>query len=76
VVEIIAQTLRLFGQGTKVCAEITLMATDAGLISMNDVIAIGGTNVGADTACFISPAHTYTFFDLKMKELLCKPINF
>lgn len=74
--ELIAQTLRIFGQGTKVCAEITMMAADAGVLSMNDVIAIGGTNYGADTAWVITPAHTHQFFDLKMKKLLCKPENF
>ncbi|MHA1776455.1 MAG: hypothetical protein DRO88_03435 [Promethearchaeia archaeon] len=74
--ELIAETLRIFGQGTKVCAEITLMAADSGLIGTNKVIAIGGTGRGADTAWVIQPAHTSTFFDLKMQELICKPINF
>ncbi|MHA1685675.1 MAG: pyruvate kinase alpha/beta domain-containing protein [Candidatus Heimdallarchaeaceae archaeon] len=74
--ELIAQTLRIFGQGTKVCAEIALMAADAGLLSMEDIIAVGGTNTGADTAWIISPAHTHNFFDLKMKRLLCKPLEF
>ena len=74
--ELIAQTLRIFGQGTKVCAEIALMAADAGVLSMEDIIAVGGTNRGADTAWVISPAHTHNFFDLKMKRLLCKPLEF
>ena len=39
-VEIMAQTLKLFGQGTKVCAEIVAMAADAGAITMDNVIAI------------------------------------
>ena len=48
---IIAQTLRLFGEGTKVCLECVAMAADAGAIPVNkDVGAIAGTNVGADTA--------------------------
>ncbi|NIU81136.1 hypothetical protein GWN63_02685, partial [Candidatus Bathyarchaeota archaeon] len=39
--ELIAHTLRLFGEGTKVCVEITLMAADAGLIPVDkEVIAI------------------------------------
>jgi hypothetical protein len=74
--ELIAETLRLFGQGTKVCAEITLMAADAGVIGTDPIIAIGGTGRGADTAWVIQPAHTHSFFDLKMRELLCKPQNF
>ncbi len=71
--EIMAETLRIFGQGTKVCAEIVIMAADAGVISMDDVIAIGGTGRGADTAWVVTPAHSNTFFHMKMKELLCKP---
>jgi hypothetical protein len=72
--EIIAQTLRVFGQGTKVACEIALMAADAGLIRTDEeVISIGGTGSGADTALVIKPAHTQDFFELKVKEVLCKP---
>jgi hypothetical protein len=72
--EIIAQTLRVFGQGTKVACEIVLMAADAGLIRTDEeVISIGGTASGADTALVIKPAHTQDFFELKVKEVLCKP---
>ncbi|MCE7741055.1 MAG: hypothetical protein GOP50_01230 [Candidatus Heimdallarchaeota archaeon] len=71
--EIIAETLRIFGQGTKVCAEIVMMAADAGVIDMNNLIAIGGTGRGADTAWVIKPAHSNTFFDMRLKELICKP---
>ena len=71
--EIIAETLRIFGQGTKVCAEIVLMAADAGAIKMDNLIAIGGTGRGADTAWVVTPAHSHTFFNMKLKELICKP---
>jgi hypothetical protein len=72
--DIIAQTLRVFGQGTKVACEIVLMAADAGLIRTDEeVISIGGTASGADTALVIKPAHTQDFFELKVKEILCKP---
>jgi hypothetical protein len=72
--EIIAQTLRVFGQGTKVACEIALMAADAGLIRTDEeIISIGGTGSGADTALVIKPAHTHDFFELKVKEVLCKP---
>ena len=71
--ELIAETLRLAGQGTKVCAEIVIMAADAGAISMEDCIAISGTGRGADTAWVIKPAHSHAFFDMKLQELLCKP---
>ena len=72
--EIIAHTLRVFGQGAKVACEIVLMAADAGLIRTDEeVISIAGTGSGADTALVIKPAHTHDFFDLKVKEVLCKP---
>ncbi|RLI04871.1 hypothetical protein DRO38_00305 [Candidatus Bathyarchaeota archaeon] len=75
--EIIANTLRLLGQGTKVCVEIVLMAADAGLISMDkDVVAVGGTGRGADTALLIKPANTSDFFNLKIKEVIAKPKEF
>ena len=75
--ELIAQTLRIFGQGLKVCAEICLMAADAGLIRTDgDVIAVGGTGRGADTAAVIKPANVSRFFDLRIRGILCKPWDF
>ena len=75
--ELIAYTLRLMGEGTKVCVEITLMAADAGLIPMDqDVVAIGGTGSGADTALRIKPANAARFFDLRIREVIAKPSNF
>jgi len=72
--EIMAHTLRLFGEGTKVCVEITLMAADAGLISEDkEIIAIAGTGRGADTALVIKPACTARFFDLEVREIIAKP---
>jgi hypothetical protein len=72
--EIIAHALRVFGQGTKVACEIVLMAADAGVIRTDEeVISIGGSASGADTALVIKPAHTHDFFELKVKEVLCKP---
>lgn len=75
--ELIANVLRLMGEGTKVCVEITLMAADAGLISVDsDVVAIGGTGRGADTALRIKTAYSSKFFELKIKEVIAKPNNF
>jgi hypothetical protein len=72
--EIIAYTLRTFGEGMKVVFEISMMAADAGLIkTTEDVIAIGGTGRGADTAVVLRAANTQDFFDLKIKEIICKP---
>jgi hypothetical protein len=72
--EVVANTLRLFGQGMKVACEIALMAADAGLVRTDeDVISIGGTSQGADTAVVLRPVNSEDFFDLKVKEILCKP---
>ncbi|MBC7109683.1 MAG: hypothetical protein H5T46_01535 [Archaeoglobi archaeon] len=73
--EAIAEALRcLFGKGLKVCVEITVMAADAGAIPIEDVIAVGGTGSGADAAAVILPAHSNNFFDMKVKEILAKPL--
>ena len=70
----IASTLRIFGQGMKVVCEIVIMAADAGKVRVGeDVIVIGGTGRGADTVAVLSPVNTRNFFDLKIKEILCKP---
>ena len=72
--EIIAYTLRMFGEGMKVCAEIALMAADAGLVTVGEpCIAVAGTGRGADTAVVLMPANAQRFFDLRMMEILAKP---
>jgi len=72
--DIVANTLYIFGQGMKVACEIALMAADGGLVRTDeDVISIAGTSRGADTAVVLTPVNTRNFFDLKVKEILCKP---
>ena len=70
---IIADTLRIFGQGVKVCVEITMMAADAGLITTDDVVAVAGTARGADTAAVLAPMPSNRLFDLKVRAILAKP---
>ncbi len=75
-VEAIAEALRaLFGQGMKVCVEITVMAADNGAIPCGDVevMAIAGTDAGADTACVVRPAHANNFFKFQVREILAMP---
>jgi hypothetical protein len=75
--EIMAYTLRMFGQGTKVAVELALMAADAGLVRTDeDLISIGGTATGADTALLLRPANSSDLFNLKIKEIICKPSVF
>lgn len=71
---IISAALRMFGQGTKVAIEISVMALDAGLIPYGvDVVSIGGTGRGVDTALVLRPAHARLFFKTEVKEIICKP---
>jgi len=71
---IITETLKMFGQGTKVCVEIAVMALDSGLVPYGEeIIAIGGSGRGADTAMVLQPAHAKNFFDCAIKEIICKP---
>jgi hypothetical protein len=75
--ELMAVAYRTFSQGTKVCAEIAMMAADAGLVRVDkDVVCIAGTGRGADTAWIVRPTYTSRFPKLKMKACLCKPFEF
>jgi len=73
---IIADALRIFGSGVKVCAEIVIMAADAGLIPVDrDVIAIAGSGSGADTALVVSSVHASNFLNMTVREIICKPTS-
>jgi len=72
--EIIAYTLRAFGEGMKVAIEVSLMAADAGLIQTGQpCLAMGGTEKGVDTAILLKPVNAQNFFDLRILEILAKP---
>ncbi|HEY50464.1 MAG TPA: hypothetical protein G4O20_01500 [Dehalococcoidia bacterium] len=72
--DLTASTLKVFGEAMKVVIEISIMAADAGLVRTDEeVIAIGGTGRGADTAVVLTPVNSQNFFDLRVKEILCKP---
>lgn len=68
-----SEILRMFGQGTKVAVEVSIMAADAGELTGDRIIAIGGSASGADTALVLTPAYQSIFFDLKIHEIICKP---
>jgi hypothetical protein len=71
--DLAANTLRMLGQGMKVCVEIVAMAVDAGLIPCEDVIAVAGTGRGADTVVVIRANSSNNFFQIKVREILAKP---
>lgn len=71
---IVCETLYRFCQGMKVAVEITLISADAGLINISkEIIAIAGSDEGADTALVLKPAYSRNFTDLEIKEILAKP---
>ena len=73
--EIIAHTLRRFGtEGVKVAVEVAVMAADAGFVPTDrEIIAIGGTRGGCDTAIVLKAAHMNNFFDIEIREIIAKP---
>ncbi|MCM8900283.1 hypothetical protein KVG29_03465 [Caldicoprobacter algeriensis] len=71
---IIADTLRMFSQGTKVAVEISIMAVEAGLIQPgSEIISIAGTSEGCDTALVVRPSFARKIKDFRICEILCKP---
>ncbi|MBR6767744.1 MAG: hypothetical protein IKM02_07325, partial [Clostridia bacterium] len=75
-VEIIAHTLRMFGQGTKVCVEISAMAADAGyIVGGEPVIAVGGTGRGVDTAVVLRPEVSSRILKTKIDRIICMPVE-
>ena len=74
--EIMAATLRMFGQGTKVCVEASVMAMDADVLPFGvPVVAIGGSHRGADTAIVLTPSYSASVLDTVVHEVLCKPFD-
>jgi len=72
--DIVASVLRVLGEGMKVVCEIAMMAADAGLVRTDEeIIVIGGTGKGSDTTVVLTPVNSQNFFNLRVKEILCKP---
>jgi hypothetical protein len=72
---VMANLLRCFCQGFKVCFEIVLMATDGGHVKSGEpVIAIAGTGRGSDTALVMQAASSQHLKKLRVNEILCKPL--
>jgi len=73
---LMADLLRCFSQGVKVCFEIVLMAADAGFLARDEkVIAIAGTGRGSDTALLMQASSSRHINKLRVNELICKPLN-
>ncbi|MEG1862257.1 MAG: pyruvate kinase alpha/beta domain-containing protein [Oscillospiraceae bacterium] len=71
---LIAQALKMLGQGMKVGVEISLMAMDNGALPYGEeVIAVGGCGHGADYAISLIPGHSNDLFKTKVIDIICKP---
>jgi hypothetical protein len=71
---VVADTLRMFSQGVKVCVEIAIMAAEHGFVTPDEtIVTVGGSGHGADTAVIMNPVFAADLFKAKIKALLCMP---
>jgi hypothetical protein len=71
----VANFLRLFCQGVKVCVEILFMAGNAGLVAEGEqVVVVSGTGRGADTALVMTGGTTTNLKGAHISRILCKPL--
>ena len=74
--QVIANFLRAFGQGMKVCFEIMFMAADAGKFQIGEkILCIAGTNWGCDTAVVMRAYPSTQYRNARVMEILCKPLS-
>ena len=73
---VMANLLRTFCQGMKVCVEITMMAVDGGHVAPGEqVVVVAGTGRGADTAVVAIAAPSTRLGELHITEIICKPLQ-
>lgn len=69
-----ADGLRLVSPGLKVLIEISVMACDGGILSVNDwIVSCGGPHRGLDTAAIIRPTTSHHMQLLRFARLICFP---
>jgi hypothetical protein len=78
--DLVRSTFYTLGQGISVCAEIVLIAVDKGIIPAGeDVIAVGGTGGGSDSAAVIRATSTVDMLGpdiskrLEIREIFALP---
>lgn len=73
--QVVADFLRFFCQGVKVCVEILLMAANGGLVDAGEqVIVVAGTGRGADTALVMTAGTSIAPKQIHISQILCKPL--
>ena len=77
----VRETLYAFGQGLKVAVEVVLMAAASGHIEpYQDVIGVGGTSKGADTAAVVKATYPAAVFAkdakkrMEVREIIAMPL--
>jgi len=73
---IMANLLRTFCQGMKVCVELIFMSVDGGCVNPGEeVVVVAGTGRGADTAIVAVAAPSTRLPELHITEIICKPLQ-
>ena len=79
---LVRETLYCFGQGMKVAVEVALIAVSCGyVIPYQDVVGVGGSGSGADTAIVLRATYPACLFDrdpakrLEIREIIAMPIS-
>jgi hypothetical protein len=80
--QLVKETLYSFGQGLKVAVEVALIAVSCGYVPpYEDVIGVGGSGKGADTAIVLRPTYPAAMFTketnkrLEIREIIAMPIS-
>jgi hypothetical protein len=79
---LVKETLYSFGQGMKVAVEVALTGVSCGYVTpYEDVIGVGGSSKGADTAIVLRATYPASLFDkdpakrLEIREIIAMPIS-
>jgi len=79
---LVKETLYCFGQGMKVAVEVALIGVSCGYVTpYEDVIGVGGSGRGADTAIVLRATYPASLFDrdtakrLEIKEIIAMPAS-
>jgi hypothetical protein len=69
------KTLELFGAGTKIAVEVSIIAADSGAVADGEeIISCAGTFKGLDTALVVRAASSMSFFqDFEIHEIIARP---
>ena len=79
---LVKETLYSFGQGMKVAVEVALIGVSCGYVTpCEDVIGVGGSGKGADTAIVLRATYPASLFDkdtskrLEIREIIAMPVS-